>query len=250
MPVEEIAVPLVEILAQRSKPLISLDTGNSRLFELLLGGDINDNIVDRILFLCFPKLKCLKGIWHFFKHIKILVLVGGGSPQEHPLQIHDSIFVAFLIQCQSWSIMVGNHWQNTVLLGTYPLKDRAHGLDPRWTRDKFVAPGWHSPKAAGLKGRWTPDLVEVTGCFLPYPSLLRSEVNKLSSKQNNGGASNALKAGLRKQPRPVTRSGADTPFKPVAIGSCQPGGANSCLVQRGPSPWALFLNPFFLSVSQ
>ncbi len=31
--------------------------------------------------------------------------------------IHDSIFVAFLLQCQSWSIMVGNHWQKTVLLG-------------------------------------------------------------------------------------------------------------------------------------
>ena len=35
------------------------------------------------------------------------------------IAIHDIIFVAFLLQCQSWSIMVGNHWQNTLLLGSF-----------------------------------------------------------------------------------------------------------------------------------
>ncbi len=40
--------------------------------------------------------------------------------------IHDSIFVAFFIQCQSWSIMVGNHGQNTVLLGRSALGHTDH----------------------------------------------------------------------------------------------------------------------------
>ncbi len=58
-----------------------------------------------------------------------------------------------------------------------------------------------------------------------------------------GGTGNALKVGPRNQPGPATRSGllSRTIFF-FSLGLGQPGAANSCLVQPGPKPRALFLN--------
>ena len=36
--------------------------------------------------------------------------------------IFSKFHVAFYLHCQSWSIMTGNHWQNTVLLGSARFK--------------------------------------------------------------------------------------------------------------------------------